>query len=38
MRSTPSKKNVTEPALYAATLAALLGYRIAAKLAKRRIE
>ena len=30
------KKDVTEPALYAAVLAVLLGYRIAARLAERR--
>lgn len=30
------KKDVTEPALYAAVLAVLLGYRLAAKLAERR--
>lgn len=30
------KKDVTEPALYAAVLAALLGYRVAARLAERR--
>lgn len=30
------KKNVTEPALYAAVLAVLLGYRLAARLSERR--
>ena len=30
------KKDVTEPALYAAVLAVLLGYRLAARLAERR--
>jgi len=30
------KKDVTEPAIYAAVLAVLLGYRLVAKLARRR--